>query len=120
MERNEPLGVLSIRTSMTEQEKQLIEGLASRIHNAPAPEIDPAADAVIRNGIGSRPDALYILTQTVLVQEMALNHARAQIEDLKNHAHDPAAGSGSFLGSQAASQAVPPAQGQPSWWSHQP
>ena len=102
---------------MTEQEKQLIEGLASRIHNAPAPEIDRDADAVIRQGIGSRPDALYILTQTVLVQEMALNQATTQIEELKKKAESaPAGGSPAFLGAQAPSQAAPAAPGQPSWW----
>jgi uncharacterized protein len=68
---------------MTEQEKQLITGLADRIRNAPAPQIDRDADALIRRELGSRPDALYILTQTVLIQEMALNQAKAQIEDLK-------------------------------------
>jgi hypothetical protein len=88
---------------MNEQEKQLIEALASRIHNAPAPEIDGEADALIRNGIGIRPDALYILTQTVLVQEMALNRAMAQIEELKKHRAETAPASGSILGSSVAS-----------------
>jgi hypothetical protein len=68
---------------MTEQEQQLITGLAERIRNAPAPQIDRDADELIRRTIGSRPDALYILTQTVLIQEMALNQAKAQIEQLK-------------------------------------
>src|SRR5258708_4382608 len=68
---------------MTEQEKQLISGLAERIKNAPAPQIDRDAYDLILHTIGSRPDVLYILTQTVLLQEMALNQARAQIEELK-------------------------------------
>jgi hypothetical protein len=102
---------------MTDQERQLIEGLASRIHNAPAPEIDRDADSVIRNQIGSRPDALYILTQTVLVQEMALNQAKAQIEDLNRKLQErPASSSGNFLGTPANSQPAAPASGQPSWW----
>jgi len=81
---------------MTDQERQLIEALASRIHNAPAPQIDREADDVIRRSIGTRPDALYILTQTVLIQEMALNQAKQQIEDLKNQ--QPAQPPASFLG----------------------
>ncbi|HEX4133199.1 MAG TPA: DUF2076 domain-containing protein [Bryobacteraceae bacterium] len=68
---------------MTEQEQQLISGLADRIKNAPAPQIDRDAYDLILHTIGTRPDALYVLTQTVLVQEMALNQAKAQIEDLK-------------------------------------
>ncbi len=101
---------------MTDQERQLIEGLASRIRNAPASEVDRDADAAIRTGIGSRPDALYILTQTVLVQEMALNQAKAQMDELKKRVEQPAEHSANFLGAQAPSQSAPPAPGQPSWW----
>jgi hypothetical protein len=69
---------------MTAQEQQLISSLAERIKNAPAPEIDRDAYDLILHTIGTRPDALYILTQTVLLQEMALSQAKAQIDDLKN------------------------------------
>jgi hypothetical protein len=74
---------------MTEQEQQLISGLAERIRNAPPPQVDRDADDLIRRTIGARPDALYILTQTVVIQEMALNQAKAQMEQLKQQ--------GSFL-----------------------
>jgi uncharacterized protein len=68
---------------MTEQEQQMITGLAERIRNAPAPQVDRDADELIRRTIGARPDALYVLTQTVLIQEMALNQAKTQIEQLR-------------------------------------
>ena len=68
---------------MTAQEQQLISELGERIRNAPAPQIDRDAYDLILHTIGTRPDALYTLTQTVLIQEMALNQAKAQIEDLK-------------------------------------
>ena len=68
---------------MTEQEQQLISGLAERIRNAPPPQVDRDADELIRRTIGARPDSLYILTQTVLIQEMALNQAKAQLEQLR-------------------------------------
>ena len=114
---------------MTEQEKQLIAGLANRIENAPPPHIDGEADDLIRHTIGAQPDALYILTQTVLLQEMALNQARTQIEELKQrlgaqqqYAPQP----GGFLPSQggqpdyAAPQAAPaPAGGRFSGFLHQ-
>jgi hypothetical protein len=83
---------------MTEQEQQLIAGLAERIRNAPAPQIDRDADDLIRRTIGSRTDALYILTQTVLIQEMALNQTKAQMEDLKQQlASQQAPQQGGFL-----------------------
>ena len=66
---------------MTEQERQMIETLAKRIQDAPAPQIDRDADDLIRRAIGARSDALYILTQTVLIQEMALTQAKAQIDE---------------------------------------
>jgi len=47
---------------MTDQERQMIEALAKRIQDAPAPQIDRDADDLIRRAIGARPDALYILT----------------------------------------------------------
>jgi uncharacterized protein len=91
---------------MTEQEKQLITGLADRIRNAPAPQIDRDADDLIRRTIGSRPDGLYILTQTVLIQEMALNQAKQQIEALKQQTGQPL---GNFL---PQSQPEPESGGQ--------
>ncbi len=93
---------------MTDEERQLIQGLADRIRNAPAPQIDRDADNLIRQSIGARPDALYVLTQTVLIQEMALNQAKAQIEQLKTQPSQPPA---SFLGNKPA-PAPPENQGR--------
>ena len=75
---------------MTEQEQQLISGLAERIRNAPQQPIDRDADDLIRRTIGSRPDALYILTQTVLIQEVALKQANAQLDQMSRAAQQPA------------------------------
>ena len=60
---------------MNQQEQQMIADLAERLRTAPAPQIDRDADDFIRRTIGTRPDALYILTQTVLLQQMALDQA---------------------------------------------
>src|SRR5580692_11493446 len=91
---------------MTEQERQLISGLGDRIRSAPAPQIDRDAYDLILHTIGTRTDALYILTQTVLIQEMALNQAKAQIEELKQRAGTPqyAPQPGGFLPSQGVPQ----------------
>ena len=67
---------------MTDEERQLLEELADRIRKAPASQVDRDADDLIRRNIGARPDALYILTQTVLIQEMALEQAKQKIGDL--------------------------------------
>jgi uncharacterized protein len=63
---------------MTEQEQQLISGLAERIRNTPAQQVDRDAYDLILHTIGTRPDALYLLTQIVIMQQMALNHAQSQ------------------------------------------
>lgn len=63
---------------MTDQERQLITDLADRIRNAPPTQIDRDAYDLILHTIGTRPDALYFLTQTVILQQIALDHATSQ------------------------------------------
>ena len=63
---------------MTEQEQQLIARVGERIKNAPPQQIDRDAYDLILHTIGTRPDALYLLTQIVIMQEMALNRAQSQ------------------------------------------
>ena len=83
---------------MNEQEQQLISGLAERVRNAPVQQVDRDADDLIRRTIGARPDGLYILTQTVLLQEMALDHLKAQVAELQQQlAAQSAPARGSFL-----------------------
>jgi len=94
---------------MTDQERQMIQALAKRIQDAPAPQIDRDADDLIRRTIGARTDALYILTQTVLIQEMALTQAKAQIDELKQRVASAGDSSSSFLGSTSAERAPQPA-----------
>jgi hypothetical protein len=84
---------------MTDEERQLIQTLADHVKSAPPAQVDRDADNLIRSTIGARPDALYILTQTVLIQEMALNQAKQQIEQLKQQPAQPPA---SFLPSAPA------------------
>lgn len=96
---------------MTQQEQQLISGLAERMRSAPAPQIDRDADDLIRRTIGTRPDALYILAQTVLLQEMALNQTKAQLEELRRQ---PAPGpQGGFLHSAPSEYQTPAYQQAP-------
>jgi hypothetical protein len=71
---------------MTPEEQKMLDDLANKIAQAPPPAIDPEADQLIRTKIGSRPDALYVLTQTVLIQNMAIEQAHQQIQALQQHA----------------------------------
>lgn len=61
---------------MTPQEQELIMQVAKRLQDAPAQRKDPDADALIRSQVGAQPDALYLLTQTVIAQEQQLLQAR--------------------------------------------
>lgn len=87
---------------MTPDERKLLQDLADKVAQTPAPQKDAEAEDFIRKNIGSRPDALYLMTQTVLVQNLALQHAQQQIQDLQQRTSQPVpASSGSFLGGQA-------------------
>ena len=95
---------------MTPQERDLILVVAQRLRNANLAQKDPEADRFIQAEIGSQRNALYLLTQAVIVQEQGLRHAQERIQQLEAAASPPA-GHGSFLGSLFAgsSPAPPPA-----------
>jgi hypothetical protein len=97
---------------MTEQEQQLISGLAERIRNAPPQQIDRDAYDLILHTIGTRPDALYLLTQIVIMQQMALSHAQSQGNFLPPQ-QQPAAGyqESRYQDSSYAAPPPPPPQG---------
>ncbi len=71
---------------MTPEESQMLNDLADKIAKTPSPAHDADAEQLIRTRIGSRPDALYIMTQTVLIQNLALDHAKQQIQELQQRA----------------------------------
>jgi hypothetical protein len=97
---------------MTPEERGLLTDLANKISQTPPPPIDKEAEEFIRTRIGSRPDALYLMTQTVLVQNLALEQAQKQIQQLQQNASAPASqGSSSFLGRTAGGTA--PISGTP-------
>ncbi len=68
---------------MTPQEQQMLDGLIERIRTTQLNGKDQAAEQHIQQTLGSNPDALYILCQTVLVQGYALEQAQKQLNDLK-------------------------------------
>ncbi len=122
---------------MTAQEQQMIQSLADRINNTPLAEKDPDAERFLQQALGRNPDALYILAQTVLVQQYALEQAQKQLADVRtqldaartqlDQQHQQTTQprhAGSFLGNllglgeEIASPAPPPApmrQNQPAY-----
>lgn len=100
---------------MTPEERQMLTDLANKVAQTPAPPLDKEAEDFIRTHIGSRPDALYLMTQTVLIQNMALDQAKQQIQQLQQSPSGTAAsGASSFLGGRAPAATAQPAPQQPS------
>lgn len=91
---------------MNSDERQLITDLFSRMQSHGLAEKDTQAAALIAERVRAMPDAPYMLVQSVLVQEMALQQADQRIRDLEDQMAEleqqrvPAAsaGGGSFLG----------------------
>ena len=88
---------------MTQQEEQLLNGLIDRVNGTQLASKDAEAEALLQRTLGTNPDALYVLCQTVLVQGFAMDKsgrdlaaARAEIDALR-HAQQPEK-HGSFLG----------------------
>jgi hypothetical protein len=68
---------------MTPQENSMLEDLVRKVGETQLTEKDPEADQLLRQELGRDPDAVYKLAQTVLVQNLALNQARAQIREMQ-------------------------------------
>ena len=87
---------------MTPPERKLIDDLAGKLAQTQLGQKDAEAETLIRQEIGGVPDSLYMLVQTVLVQNLALEQAKAQIGDLQQRvasAQAQPAAPTSFLGS---------------------
>jgi hypothetical protein len=86
---------------MTPDERQMLAGLFDRVRGASNGPKDTEAEAFIGDALRSTPSAGYVLSQTVLVQQQALEAAAKRITDLEAQAKGGAAGGheeGSFLG----------------------
>jgi uncharacterized protein len=83
---------------MTPQESSMLEDLVRKVEETQLTEKDPEAEQLLLEGLGRDPDAIYKLAQTVLVQNLALNQARAQLQQLQQQAQPQPARATSFLG----------------------
>ena len=68
---------------MTPQEKELIQNVANKLKQSPEKAKDQDAESLIKDEIGSQQDAIYKLTQAVLVQEMALKELKQKNDYLE-------------------------------------
>ncbi|HMD21118.1 MAG TPA: DUF2076 domain-containing protein [Alloacidobacterium sp.] len=101
---------------MTPQESSMLEDLVRKVEGTPLTEKDPEAEQLLLQGLGRDPDAIYKLAQTVLVQNLALNQARVQIQQLQEAAQaqpqQPARATsflGGLLGHRDPAPVAPPA-----------
>jgi uncharacterized protein len=98
---------------MTPQERSMLEDLVRKVQETQLTEKDPEAEQLLQQGLGRDPDVTYKLAQTVLVQNLALNQARAQIQQLQQQAQaQPPARATSFLGGLLGRDPAPAAPAQ--------
>ena len=95
---------------MTPQETTMLEELVRKVTETQLTEKDPEAAQLLQEGLGRDPDAIYKLAQTVLVQNLALGQARAQIQQMQQAQQQPQpAHATSFLGGLLHREPAPPA-----------
>ncbi len=76
---------------MTPQEESMLNDLIGRVEQTQLPEKDPEAEQLLNQRLARNPNALYVLSQTVLVQKYALEQAKAQIDQLRQQQQAPPA-----------------------------
>jgi uncharacterized protein len=79
---------------MNAEERNMISGLFDRMRSYGAPEKDREAETLIAQNVRAMPDAPYMLVQSVLVQEHALQQAGQRIEELEARVAQLEAGGG--------------------------
>ena len=104
---------------MTPEERQLVTGLFDRMRSYSVPEKDAEAEALISERVRAVPDSPYMLVQSVLVQEQALEQADSRIKALEEQvrtleSQQRPAGTGSFLGGLFGSRPAAEASRGPS------
>ena len=76
---------------MTPEERQMLAGLFERVGAASAAPRDPQAEAFIAEAVRAQPHAAYVLSQTVLVQQQALENASRRLAELETQVKAQAA-----------------------------
>jgi hypothetical protein len=71
-------------TSMSPQERALLQEFLQRLVRIRGSEKDPHADALIAQAVAQQPDAAYLLVQRALLLEQALEAAKTEIAQLND------------------------------------
>jgi hypothetical protein len=94
---------------MSPEERQLLTGLFDRVRAAAGNPRDKEAEALIAEATKAQPYAPYLLAQTVIVQDQALNAANERLQELEGkvrqleaQAAEQPRGTGGFLGGLGA------------------
>jgi hypothetical protein len=98
---------------MTQQEQQLLDGLVQRVNSTQLSSKDPDAERFLVNALGPNPDAIYILCQTVLMQQFAMENSQHELATLRTQMQQQPAKSEehtSFLGNLFGLKKDPPLQ----------
>src|ERR1700759_3424178 len=105
---------------MTPQQESMLNDLIGRVQQTQLTEKDPEAEQLLNQSLGRNPNALYILAQTVLVQNYALEQAQGQLNQLRQQTQalqQQPAHTTSFLGNLLGHRdpAPPPPPPQPGY-----
>src|ERR1700691_4171049 len=94
----------------------MLNSLVERVNSTQLTEKDPDAAALLERGFSANPDAVYVLAQSVLVQNIALEQAHAQLsqaqQQIQQLQQQPARATsflGSLLGHRDPAPPPPPA-----------
>ena len=100
---------------MDQNDRQAIEGLFTRLKEAEmqAGPRDQQADDFIHHKIAAQPAAPYLMAQTIVMQEQALEQAQQHIEQLEYELSQRQQSSGGFFSSLFGNSAPPPRSAPP-------
>jgi hypothetical protein len=82
---------------MSPQDSQLLQDFLNQLVQARGVAKDAEAEAMISRAVSQQPDAAYLLVQRALLQQQALNNAKAEIAALQDQLRSGAQGKPAFL-----------------------
>jgi hypothetical protein len=104
--------------TMSPQDTQLLENFLNQLIQARGLPKDPEADAMIQKALAYQPDAAYLLVQRALLQQQALDNAKAEIANLQRQLQGGQQSGGRFLDPNAWGNGA--GQGSPQQQYQQP
>lgn len=93
---------------MNSQERDQLSQFLKQLEEVRLTTKDAEAETLIREGVAKQSDAAYLMVQRILLQEQALNNAKARIDELQNQLQNSQAGQkgAGFLGGDPWAQSA--------------